>query len=386
MQNRLGGLLIWAIDLDTDDLDALKAVLYPKELGSMKNSTSDASYWQSATTADCYVTKCGGSCTAAEIAVTTQHCGSWDIWTGGSYDDDSTLCCPLSGAPDPADCKWRGSDGPCNGHCQPGEVQMETNKWGDGKHCTSGNKVYCCAVPDEQKVLAQCQWIPPLNTCGDSNSPGQTKVTWDKSTPGFKETDFCCDSDLDLQNCAWHGSGGCEDNKCPANQIVIAESYTGEGKNCHAFASTRQRVYCCDPPGGKSPWLPVPLDYLFPNPPTGDDLDVDVQLDVDPSFGGKITGGSDEPEDAAFGFFVMASPEALQISLDKRDGSHWDVFDCPETTSEEPQDLKMVCTDDSESSNCHKIHLGHGVPGTIVELSSRVSIRSYCLQRNLLIV
>lgn len=35
---------------------------------------------------------------------------------------------------------------------------------------------------------------------------------------------------------------------------------------------------------------------------------------------------------------------------------------------EEEQTIQMICTDVSDYSNCHKISLGHGVPGTILEM------------------
>lgn len=49
----LGGLLIWAVDLDTDDLQALQAVIYPKTLNAFDSQSSDASYWQDATMGEC---------------------------------------------------------------------------------------------------------------------------------------------------------------------------------------------------------------------------------------------------------------------------------------------------------------------------------------------
>ena len=78
-------------------------------------------------------------------------------------------------------------------------------------------------------------------------------------------------------------------------------------------------------------------------------------------------------EDGEFGFVVLASPEEIQISLDKRDGSHWELFNCSNAVSEEEQTIRMMCTDLSESSNCDKIYLGHGAPGTIVEMPKGVS-------------
>ena len=117
----------------------------------------------------------------------------------------------------------------------------------------------------------------------------------------------------------------------------------------------------------------MPLEYLFPHPPPEETADTDFKLSVDPDFGG---GDSDkDPNESSFGFFVLASPDELQVSLDKRDGSHWEVFDCFDSVSEEAQTVRMTCTDHSETSNCDRIYLGHGVPGTILEMPSGVSVR-----------
>jgi chitinase len=35
---------------------------------------------------------------------------------------------------------------------------------------------------------------------------------------------------------------------------------------------------------------------------------------------------------------VLASPETLQVTLDKRDGSHWELFDCNDAVTEDHPD------------------------------------------------
>ena len=42
----------------------------------------------------------------------------------------------------------------------------------------------------------------------------------------------------------------------------------------------------------------------------------------------------------------------------------------------------MVCTDTSPSSNCYKIHLGHGVPGTILEMPAGCGPGKYAVAKN----
>jgi len=108
-------------------------------------------------------------------------------------------------------------------------------------------------------------------------------------------------------------------------------------------------------------------------------------LKVDPTYGGTATHPpfNDDPENAVFSFFVLTSPEELQITLDKRDGSHWELFDCFDSASEEEQTIRMVCTDTSESSNCHKIHLGYGAPGTILEMPDGCGPGKYAVAKSM---
>jgi hypothetical protein len=78
--------------------------------------------------------------------------------------------------------------------------------------------------------------------------------------------------------------------------------------------------------------------------------------------------------------------EELQVSLDKRDGSHWELFDCIDSVSEKAQTIECVHGLFGES-NCNKIYLGKGVSGTILEMPSGVSFhcdnrlihQSFCL-------
>jgi len=129
--------------------------------------------------------------------------------------------------------------------------------------------------------------------------------------------------------------------------------------------------------------LPVPLEYLFPSPPTGNDVDTKFKLSLDDTWGGKGTQGDEAPNDAAFGFFVMSSPQEIQISLDKRDGSHWELFDCFDDETEGEHTIRMFCGDISSTSNCDKIGLGHGVPGTILEMPKDCGPGTYAVAKGM---
>ncbi|WDK21332.1 glycosyl hydrolase family 18 protein [Colletotrichum graminicola] len=146
--------------------------------------------------------------------------------------------------------------------------------------------------------------------------------------------------------------------------------WSGGGRVCGGIDPGRLRVFCCAPPSGEPLFLPVPLKDLFPSPPTGDDVKTKFDLNIDNTWGdGEADNNSeDEPNEAAFQFHVLASPGEIQTSLDKRDGSHWEVFNCTEAVSEGEHTVQMVCTDSSERSNYGDIYKGHGVEGTILEM------------------
>ena len=277
---------------------------------------------------------------------------------------ESTVCCPLSSAPDPKTCSWQGTAPLCNGQCLVGQVALISGLWGDGDHCNDGRKFYCCDVQDEAKRI-DCRW----GDCGSSCNNDEDQLTWRYGDCWDGEQPFCCPKSEGWTDCSWHGKpGSCFDDHCDTgHQVELANSYEGEGDDCGWNARTR--VFCCDPPADQSPFLPVPLDWLFPNPPPEDTAKSEYKLKTDPTFGGAVTTPfANDPEDAAFGFIILTSPETIQVSLDKRDGSHWEVFDCFDAVSEAEHTVRMVCTDHSPNSNCDKIHLGKGVPGTILEM------------------
>ncbi|KAI0818343.1 carbohydrate-binding module family 18 [Xylaria sp. FL0064] len=375
----LGGLLIWALDQDTPDLDAMQALLYPKTLNAFENTAVlNWQYWQEADQGACHLTACGKSCSVGEILISTQSCD-------GSYDANSAnhLCCPVASAPNPKDCVWRGNAPYCNGRCHPDEVPMMQNRWGDhGKYCRDGNYVYCCKPSKD----TGCRTTDCGGSC-DDNEVSMAGKFFDDCSYWDNPKQLCCKKPLhfDQQSCYWQGKdGSCYDNNCKFGvEVQIAESYDGDGKTC-GFQWSRKRVFCCKPSDSGSLFSPVPLEYLFKNPPTGDDVDTKYTLDVDNTFGGRVTSDSSEdPNDASFGFVIMASPEAIQTSLDRRDGSHWDLFGCNDAVSDGEHTVQMACVDDSPLSNCYKIGLGHGVPGTILEMPDGCGPGRYAVAKDM---
>lgn len=174
---------------------------------------------------------------------------------------------------------------------------------------------------------------------------------------------YCCpEKELETwRNCAWHGKrDSCFDNHCDVLSGVQLTSDSGGGGGSCGIRLEQERVFCCDPKEGEHLFLPVPLENLFEHPPTGDNVKTDFDLNLDDE--------DSNPGSTAFQFVVMTSPDEIQTSLDRRDGSHWEVFGCNDAVTEGEHTVQMVCTDFSENSNCHKISLGKGVPGTILQM------------------
>ncbi|KAJ3957714.1 hypothetical protein N0V92_005733 [Colletotrichum tropicale] len=402
----LGGLLIWSIDQDTDKLDALTAVVGKDVMSSISRASlaKDSAYWQDMGAQNCYVTDCGGKCDKKGFkAVTTQPCGSAKAVTRRSSKADSTLCCPIDSAPDPADCKWRtrGNAPTCNGRCEYGEVGLQLNKWGDGKYCEDGHKMYCCKTNSVSGHENKCSFNSKGKKCPSGQSPLTFAGEFGKGNIGEKKPDvdferlnklkgsslmseiekyewsqlklYCCpDEDTSKWNsCEWKGKPrSCFDAHCDLNtQVMLTWAGFGGGEGCFPHPDpNRVRVFCCGPPDGEPLFLPVGLEHLFPNPPTGDDVKTKSHSKIDGTWGGSQSSSADDPNKAAIQFYVMASPTEIQVSVDKRDGSHWELFNCKDAHSHSSQTVQMVCTDGSEESNCKDIFLGNGAPGTIIQM------------------
>lgn len=128
--------MLWAIDQDDRNCDALRGVLYPQDLVMTDSLKDDVSYWQSQHPGDCQTTECGKHCSPGFIEMESLSCPD------GS-DSEWRICCPLSSAPDPSTCHWRGGDnggGLCNGQCHGGEVALSSAVNGGNGHCADGTK------------------------------------------------------------------------------------------------------------------------------------------------------------------------------------------------------------------------------------------------------
>ncbi|KAF0317756.1 glycosyl hydrolases family 18 protein, partial [Colletotrichum asianum] len=338
-QARLGGYLIWAIDQDNAEMSALAAVLDHEPLGDFKSIDKGDENCEL-----CYVSSCGvEDCKAGEIKITDQKCGD---------EQKSTLCCPLSGpltqsrAPGAA-ARRDAATATAKTTSTLGEKNI--SKWRSvSEQCHSGelpltfSRTVLDTLDDVAKIILRVvgRAYPLAGLTGLVLL--EVLYELDLDTRPEKEVEK-------WKNCAWYGKpGNCFDGYCPDMETV-------------QITDSRVRTFCCES-DGEPLILPMDLKNLFEHPPKGGS-NTDFTLETDKT----SANGDDDPNEAAFQFVVLVSPEALQISLDKRDGSHWDVFDCH----------------DSISEGEHTIGLGHGVPGTILQMPRGCGPGKYAVAKSM---
>ncbi|RAH72481.1 uncharacterized protein BO66DRAFT_436148 [Aspergillus aculeatinus CBS 121060] len=360
----LGGLAIWAIDQDDRSWNALRAVLYPRDLGSQKTLGGHVAYWERRVAATCETTHCGGSCPAGYIELTTLKC----------VEDDERLqrvCCPIESTPDPKTCTWRGTPSFCNGQCHGGEVALASR---GRPYCKDGRQFYCCPIPESAGDNAgiNCNW--QSEKCRED----QTLMTFAGTFLGELEQlvpalylvgiplsvaleglditlrrHYCCGikEAQNWKDCYWAGTPGkgvhsCDDNHCATGiEVQLTNHKYGAGQSC--AITLRDRAFCCTPVSGQSLFLPVPLENLFPHLPPSNEAEPIFRLQIDGSWGtGQDQGEHNHPNNASFGFVIITAPKEVHGE----------------------QTVKMVCTNLTDHSRCNDIYLGDGVPGTILQM------------------
>jgi chitinase len=149
-----------------------------------------------------------------------------------------------------------------------------------------------------------------------------------------------------------------------------------------------RRVFCCNPPDDTELFTPVPLEYLFRDPPpVTDPVKWDLQI-----LGGYVGSGEQgamisnnptaDPNYGAFGFVLISGPKDVVSTFSKRDNSHIEILDCESIVSEEKQSLRFVCTNENDNSNCDDI-LDGGLEGTVIRMPENCGPGSYIVAHSM---
>lgn len=392
----------------------MAATLGDKKLGYF-GSAGDGSDWTSYRSSECKFSQCGAKCGAGEQRVDNVLC--YD----GGQEARRSLCCPLDGSPDSDFCEWRtGSIGLCLGAstnpCHSDEVLIIKSKYYYDKIPGGGIKdracpilgyeaSYCCK--SEQMGEALCGWTGACETLEGGKPPqgktvceqGQQFVTSRTGNCGRgKAEPYCCSAGVDLGklSCHWNlgksSIGDCGSyDECGANEadmgrheggggispcIVPPPKTFGQGpRRGDGSVGTKyvQPRLCCNRDALRInvKTLPVPVENLFfeedlKKLPKGSKTE--YSLFVDSTMGGQQGGtGNTDPNKNSFAWHIIDGPADEVTSIDKRDGSHWELWNCDEEHHEGRQTAHMVCTDDSADTNCGRIWSGQ-VAGTVVKM------------------
>ncbi|KAM0255869.1 hypothetical protein ACHAQJ_005374 [Trichoderma viride] len=325
----LAGLMVWAVDQDDDDFNALKA---------LTNRNVDSKTPESRTLdfdiSQCYYTECGGDCSSHGFKEMTRL----NLNVQGKAcprpffnSKQRALCCPPWGAPDPATCHWTRH---CQDTCGEGETTLAVDNYGGGGYCSMNRKQYCCPALNINKAVNKCQWYR-RSTCPSERPQYLTYSGASK---------LCCPEKpvFNLDTCDWYGSSSyCLQSNCPVGDVVVARSswstpIKGSSSQANGCYFGGHKSFCCVSPFGEDAGgtLPVPLDHLFPEYneiPKADETVYQEAMD------GRWSWDVD-PETTSFVWVVMVGPPESVQSLDKRDGSFLETFDCP---NPDPQDYSV---------------------------------------------
>jgi hypothetical protein len=178
----LGGIMIWSVDQDTFDWEAMTALL-DKDVTSdnLLSGDSDskelANMYSAYTGTSCYITECvdqnSGQCKDDYSVLDYVHSGSKGMIddpddklckTGKEGDSDAEyrlICCPTNSMPE--GCAWQGmsDDGFCtggSGSCGDNKYELVADSYTDrtgDDFCLSGKRSLCC---NENEKLTKCHW------------------------------------------------------------------------------------------------------------------------------------------------------------------------------------------------------------------------------------
>ncbi|KAL7937884.1 glycoside hydrolase family 18 protein [Trichoderma chlorosporum] len=382
----LGGVMVWSVDQDDTHLNALRGLL-GKDISGIAATSAKAA--TSATAAGSWASQNGQDCAETDC-LSDSDIGSWGsdfaiAPNGGPFKDscgsgkNKYIICPVDAMP--SSCQWRGGESgkACHGQCHGGEVTLFQSNHATVKCLKPGKQTFCCQSNTWNTLVGSCAWSND-NTCPSGKIWVAERNTYDYVTQ-LADVDiieiheaYCCDSGFDA--CHWIGKGTCDQNQCADWEIELTtDPYGNTTSECAGGWNNRQKVLCCSPPQKLNPFLPVPLENIFPTlPPTTDipNFHVASIQNSPPSPGFDTVTG-------AFGMVVIDGPPSVVTSLTTRDESHIQFLDCEPTEKRNAKSIytaRYICMNDSPQSNCDAVHEG-GAKGTIVKLPEGCGFATY---------
>ncbi|KAJ5094625.1 CAZyme family GH18, partial [Penicillium angulare] len=293
----LGGVMIWALDQDTYDWQALTALLDKDvsddsllEAGSENplSANATAHAYNQYTGTDCYITGCvdynTGSCKSGYSVLDYVHRASYGTITDPDdhlcktgdtteYEDSDSeyrlICCPTNAMPT---CQWTGgsSDGMCTGGksdtCGTDEFKIVKDSYSDrtgATECMVNSRSLCCATdPNLDTAVNKCFWTECNGYCPETYleypelalKPGSNLNKDSEYCHGSEVSTFCCPYNSGYQDCEWTS---CTES-CPSDKVVLTQrSALINGSTPHYCNGDGLYKLCCDPP---TPTANPPVD------------------------------------------------------------------------------------------------------------------------------
>ncbi|KAJ5551531.1 hypothetical protein N7461_006229, partial [Penicillium sp. DV-2018c] len=366
----LGGMMIWAVDMDDDALTALSGLLDRDIGGSVDlpggigNIGLVIDNWASQNGQNCVMEPCGKQCPEGNIEAgrATDDCDD---------DDHRKICCPSGNIP--SKCRWRGGDRglTCQPHCNPGELGLFRSDYGS-KDCMYGQQQFCCTSDEYEDLVGSCE----TTECGTTTCPSGKKAI---STfrdfggdcvgpdPDKLKRAVCCDEDGELGSCQWTK---CHGSQCDADEVLVKKVRTD-----NPFCRGDEEPRLCCKVKDNSAFLPMAPDKIFPEVPP-DDYDY---ADLGQSLA-RYADIYTSLETVAQ--LVIAGPSDVVSNLDKRDGSHTTFLSCEGIHDRGLQTARIACMKDGEDSNCDDILL-NDLEGTIFKMPENCGPGKYAVARSL---
>ncbi|RHZ63588.1 uncharacterized protein CDV56_105060 [Aspergillus thermomutatus] len=387
----LKGLMIWSIDLDTQDHQAMTGLFGEAAMeGALRDTgldpeeaeqlASDLSAW---TGELCYTTPtctdgsrdqrgpdqvCQSGYTAVEMAhAPVQKNGDFPMHGECAENWWRYICCPTKAMPQ--NCGWVGaperSASGCDRGCGASQFELNYDTYIDAKgqrNCYTGERSLCC---DSTEILNKCHWtgcdlVPVGSQCGsdevsvgmryDDDKGGLCGTAWmgavrDNDRRQYRE--FCCPKSDAFANCDW-AIKDCNPGQCPKNKLEVTTAQTPSwiydnslysSSQCYGFQIPEMMSpdfkLCCDPPSRYNEKWPVEPKYLWSH--YYDDAGDDVTWEFSDNFGNnnkdtRPDDMEDDPGTDPYGFVMLDGPPG---SINNAFGTQYTVV-----TRDEPVNVK----------------------------------------------
>ncbi|RDW72386.1 uncharacterized protein DSM5745_07558 [Aspergillus mulundensis] len=362
----LKGLMVWSLDLDTQDYQAMTSLLGERAMesalvdtGLNKQEAEQLAFDLSPWTGElCYTTPtctdgssgertgdqvCKGGFTAVSMAHSPlQRNGDYEMHGECAEDWWRYICCPTKAMPQ--ECEWVGAPDRnvfgCERGCGDSQFELNIDTYVDHEghgSCYTGARSLCCSGTE---ILDKCHWTgceatPIGDPCADDEDYIATRYDDDNGEmcpseymgpahgDRYASRALCCPKEDKFENCDW-AVDDCKPSQCPTDKLAVDHAAIPEtifdasltaSRECYGYSipamTSPDYKLCCDPPWRYDEEWPVEPSYLWSH--YYDDEDDDVSWQFSNNFGNNNQDNrpndlDDDPGTDPYGFVMLDGP------------------------------------------------------------------------------